>query len=435
MCGIVGYISKNNNDVIKKTIASLLKLQHRGQDGAGICFFKDNELKVIKNKGYIKEALFDINYKSFFAIAHTRYSTIGDLKKENLQPILYKNTALCHNGTIYNIDYYREILLKEGFSFEGNSDSEVVLKWLFYKLKKEPEFWSKEEISEILSTDFKDSAYCILILVKNRIFAFKDINSYRPLIFIETDEDYIIASEDCVIDKPFIKKFELSAKSAIEISKEGYKLIDEKPKKTQQCVFEAVYFANPKSNIFSVNAKNERIKLGKLLAKKDDIKADFVVPIMNSGYWGAYGYSLESKIELKLLIKNRKNILRTFIENKEKREDLSKKKYIVDDRIKDKKIILVDDSIVRGITSKNIIELIKQKKPKEIHLRLTSPMIVNSCFWGVDIPNKNELLAYNLKSADNIKQELGIESVGFISNSDFEKIFDKNIWCHKCFLN
>ena len=129
MCGIVGYISKNNNDVIKKIIASLLKLQHRGQDGAGICFFKDNELKVIKNKGYIKEA------------------------------------------------YFREILLKEGFSFEGNSDSEVVLKWLFYKLKKEPEFWQKEEINEILSTDFKDSAYCILILVKDRIFAFKDINS------------------------------------------------------------------------------------------------------------------------------------------------------------------------------------------------------------------------------------------------------------------
>ena len=196
-----------------------------------------------------------------------------------------------------------------------------------------------------------------------------------------------------------------------------------------------VYFSNSKSNVFNINAKNERIKLGKLLAKNDFIKADYIVPIMNSGYWGAVGYSIESKIELKLLIKNRKNILRTFIENKEKREELSRKKYIIDEKIKDKKIILVDDSIVRGITSKNIIELIKQKKPKEIHLRLTSPMIINSCFWGVDIPNKNELLAYNLKSADNIRQELGVDSVGFISNSDFEKIFDKNIWCHKCFLN
>ena len=435
MCGIVGYISKNNTDVIKKTIASLLKLQHRGQDGAGICFLENNKLKVIKNKGYIKEALAEINYKSSFAIAHTRYSTMGDLKKENLQPILYKNTALCHNGTIYNIDYFREILLKKGYFFEGNSDSEVVLKWLFYRLKKESQFWSKEEINEILSTDFKDSAYCILILSGNKIFAFKDINSYRPLVFIETNEDYIIASEDCVLDKPFIKKFELKPKSAIEISKIGYKITEEKVEKTKQCVFEAVYFSNPKSNVFNINAKNERIKLGKLLAKNDFIKADYVVPIMNSGYWGAVGYSIESKIELKLLIKNRKNILRTFIENKEKREELSRKKYIIDEKIKDKKIILVDDSIVRGITSKNIIELIKQKKPKEIHLRLTSPMIINSCFWGVDIPNKNELLAYNLKSADNIRQELGVDSVGFISNSDFEKIFDKNIWCHKCFLN
>ncbi len=435
MCGIVGYISKNNTDVVKKTIASLIKLQHRGQDGAGICFLKNGELEVNKGGGYIKEVLSDFNFKSSTAIAHTRYSTVGDIKKENLQPILYKNTALCHNGTIYNIDYFREILLKNGFSFDGNSDSEVVLKWLFYKLKKEANLWQKDEINEILSTDFKNSAYSILIMTKDKIFAFKDINSYRPLVFIETKEDYIVSSEDCILDKPYIKKFELSAKSALEISKEGYELIDEKPQKTQQCVFEAVYFSNPKSNIFNINAKNERIKLGRLLAKNDSIKADFIVPIMNSGYWGAVGYSLESGIELELLIKNQKNILRTFIENREKRERLSKEKYIIDDRIKDKKIILVDDSIVRGITSKNIIELLKQKKPKEIHLRLTSPMIINSCFWGVDIPNKNELLAYNLKSADNIKKELGIDSVRFISNSDFEKIFDKNIWCHKCFLN
>ncbi len=435
MCGIVGYISKNNNDVIKKTLAALLKLQHRGQDGAGICFLENSKLKVVKNNGYIKEALSFINFKSPIAIAHTRYSTMGDLKKENLQPILYKNVALCHNGTIYNINYFREILLKNSFSFEGNSDSEVVLKWLFYKLKKEPDLWQKDEINEILSTDFKNSAYSILILINDKIFAFKDINSYRPLVFIETGEDYIIASEDCVLDKPYIKKFELSAKSALEISPDGYKLANEQSKKTQQCVFEAVYFSNPKSNIFNINAKNERIKLGRLLAKNDFIKADFIVPIMNSGYWGAVGYSLESKIELKLLIKNRKNILRTFIENREKREKLSKEKYIIDDRIEGKKIILVDDSIVRGTTSKNIIKLIKQKNPKEIHLRLTSPMIINSCFWGVDIPNKNELLAYNLKTIDNIKKELEIESIGFISNSDFEKIFDKNIWCHKCFLN
>lgn len=432
MCGIVAYISKKDKNILNKAILSLKKLQHRGQDGWGICYLFKNSLKVFKKEGLIEDdSLSDF---SDITIAHTRYSTKGDFNKNNLQPFVFKNVALCHNGTIFDFEEKKEILLQNGFSFESNSDSEVILKWLFYKLKN-LENSSKEDILKILENDFSLNAYSIIILFKDKIMAFKDKNSYHPLSFFETKDCFILASENCAITEKPLKSFELSANSAIEINKKEYSYFKKSPKKTSQCVFEAVYFANSKSKIFNTKVKNKRIELGKFLAKNDDIKGDYVIPILNSGLWGAVGYSQESKIKLKFLIKNKENVLRTFIENKSTRKEKLEEKYIIDyEKIKGKKLVIVDDSIVRGSTSKKIIELLKKGNPKEIHLRLTSPMIINTCHWGVDIPNKNELIAYNLKSSDNIKKELEINSVKFIPVDSFQKMFNKNIWCHKCFL-
>lgn len=433
MCGIVGVVSKNSKNIIPETICALLKLQHRGQESAGICFVENDELKLIKNKGLIKDVLCDVQNSSNLAIAHTRYSTKGEQSAKNAQPFLYKNVSLCHNGTIFNIEKQRKILLEQGFELESDSDSEIILKYLFYKLQKKTADWSIDEIKDILKETFKNGSYSILILFKDRLIALVDSCSYRPMVFVETIDNYYLSSEDCAINFPCVNKFELKADCAVEITPVGIKKVESQREKSCCCVFEPVYFSSFKSNVFGVNVKNTRIKLGQILAQNDNIKADYVVPVMNSGFFGAVGYSKEKNIKLKILIKTQQEVLRTFIEKKETREKKLDKKFILNKKeLKDKEIILVDDSIVRGETSKKIISLLKESGVKKIHFRLTSPMIKHPCFWGVDIPDENELLAYKLKTEDNIKKELEVDSVKFISNSDFEEVFDKKIWCHNC---
>ncbi len=431
-CGIVAFLSKNNKNIIPKTISNLLKLQHRGQDSAGICYIKDDNIKLKKNTGLIKDVLNDVKDKSSIALAHTRYATFGDITAQNAQPVVFNDVALAHNGTIFEIEKYKNILIKEGYNFDGTSDSEVLLKWLFYKIKKDPDNWTPKEIKEALN-DIKDGAWAIILFFKNRLIALKDDFSYRPLVFIETDDLYCLASEN-IISKAK-RKIELKGNSIIEINKSGYKITDfgdNDNKRQSRCPFEVVYFA--KHNVFNFDIKKSRMILGDILAsydKKENLKADYIVPILNSGLYGAKGYSKKAKIKLKKLIKL-KNPKRTFIENNNSRREAVEEKYVIKN-VKGKNIILVDDSIVRGTTSKKLVEMLKKEGAKKIHLRLTSPMIINSCFWGVDIPDKNDLLAYNLKSCDNIKKALNVDSVKFIGFSDFFKYFNNSKWCNKCF--
>ena len=205
----------------------------------------------------------------------------------------------------------------------------------------------------------------------------------------------------------------------------------------KKCVFEVVYFADKKSRVFEVDVKNARIKLGSLLAREDDVEADIVIPVMNSGFWGAFGYAMERNIKLSFAIKNNKNILRTFIEKEPKRNLALNEKYsIIQSKVKGKNVVVVDDSVVRGNTIKKISSLLRKNGAKQIHFRLFSPPIINSCFWGVDIPKKEELLAYNFKSKDNktIAKELNVDSIKFISRESFCDMFRENQWCHNCFI-
>ena len=440
-CGVIACVKKKNSNInfnaFKKAISALQLLQHRGQDACGISYVKNNKIETFKAAGLVKDNLLNLEDFSNLTIAHTRYATTGSLSPKNAQPYYFKNAALCFNGTISNSNFYSDILLKEGFNLETTSDAEILLKWIFYKTKKETKDFTLREINEILNKDFSSKAFSLLILLKDRVFAFKDPSSFRPLILIETKDAYFVSSEDCAIKDEILKKEELKAGSAVEISEVGIRKIENyTPFKTKQCVFEIIYFADKNSNVFNTNVKEKRIELGKYLAKKDNgkIKADYIVPVMNSGFWGAFGYSKESGIELKFLIKNKRN-LRTFIEKEKKRNKSVEEKYeIRKEDIKDKNIIVVDDSIVRGTSAKKIVSLLKAGGAKEIHFRLTSPKIVNSCFWGVDIPDKNELLAYKFNSSDNsdIINLLKIDSIEFIPLEDFKKMFEENIWCHNC---
>ena len=442
-CGVIACIKKKKSNInfnaFKEAIKALKLLQHRGQDACGISFVKKDKIETFKASGLVKDNLSNLENSSDIVIAHTRYATTGSLSPKNAQPYYFKNAALCFNGTISNSDFYASVLLKEGFNLETTSDAEILLKWIFYKTKKKAEDFDFKEINEILNKDFSSKAFSLLILLKDRVFAFKDPSSFRPLALIETKDAYFLSSEDCAIKDEILKKEELKAASGVEITPNGIKKKEKKENnaisKTKQCVFEVIYFADKNSNVFNTNVKEKRIELGKFLAKKDKrLKADYVVPVMNSGFWGAFGYSKESGIELKFLIKNKRN-LRTFIEKKEKRNKSIEEKYeIRKEDIKGKSIIVVDDSIVRGTSAKKIVSLLKSNGAKEIHFRLTSPKIVNSCFWGVDIPDKNELLAYKFNSSDNsdIINLLKIDSIGFIPLEDFKEMFKENIWCHNC---
>ncbi len=438
-CGIVAYFSKNKDkNAVNEAINALIKLQHRGQDSCGVSYVENDIVKKKIALGLIRDNFLNLKIKSNIIIAHTRYATCGKVDITNAQPYLYNNVALCFNGTIYNVLKYKKILKENNFIFETDSDAEIILKWLFLKLKKDPSKWSLEEMRYILSNDFKMSAFSLLVLLKDKIFAFKDFFSFRPLIFIETKDNYILLSEDCAYFGDYIAKFELKAAQGVEINKNGYILSDyNKTNCQKQCVFEVVYFANKKSTVFDVDVKKTRIKLGRLLAKDDDISADIVIPVMNSGLWGAFGYSKEKNIELSFAIKNNKNILRTFIEKEPKRNIALDEKYsIIKNKVEGKEVVVVDDSIVRGNTVKKITSLLKENGVKKVHFRLFSPSIINCCFWGVDIPKKDELLAYKFKSKDNkeMAKELGVDSIKFISRDLFCKVFNENEWCHNCFI-
>ena len=252
----------------------------------------------------------------------------------------------------------------------------------------------------------------------------------------KTENEYCILSEDCLDNKNVIKKIELKNGQGLEINSRGYSFSKKAQNdNTKKCVFEIIYFASKKSNVFDLNVKEKRILLGELLAKDDNIQADIVVPVMNSGFWGAFGYSRERKIKLSFAIKNNKNILRTFIEKPKTRLNMVDDKYsIIDYKVKNKNVVVVDDSIVRGHTVKKISSLLKSAGAKSVHFRLFSPPVVNVCHWGVDILDRDELLAYKYKSKDNeIIEKLGVDSIKYISDELFYSVFDKNYWCSNCF--
>ena len=436
-CGIAGIFAKNkNNNIIEKLIFSISKLQHRGQDSCGIAYIQNEKIKNKTALGLIKDNFSNFKEKSNIAIAHTRYATIGKIDIKNAQPYFFNNVAVCFNGTISENTKYKKILKNAGYAFDTNSDSEIILKWIFFKTNKNPNNWSLDEIRHILNNDFKNKAYSLLILLKDKIFAFKDIYSYRPLIFIETKNEYCIFSEDCATFETPLKKIELKGGQGIELNKNGYILSDPyNSTKSKKCVFEIIYFASKNSNVFNMNVKEKRILLGELLASKDNVDADIVVPVMNSGFWGAYGYSKKRGIKLCFAIKNNKNTLRTFIEKENKRNKTIDEKYkVIKNKVKDKNIIVVDDSIVRGHTVKKITYLLKKNGAKSVHFRLFSPPIINVCNWGVDISSKEELLACKYKSKDNdLIKELKTDSIKYIPYELFCKVFNENQWCHSCF--
>ncbi|MDR1327363.1 MAG: amidophosphoribosyltransferase [Heliobacteriaceae bacterium] len=441
-CGIFGgFVHKGD---VKGIIRNgLFKLQHRGQESAGISCGEETQT-LVKAKGLVMQALADsaiLESNGRFGIGHVRYSTQGGSSAVNAQPYLIKymdeHVAMAHNGNVKKAMKIREKFEKIGEVFITNSDSEVLLKRIVYGLRKPPSQWTFNEIGECLGEDFSKGAFSLALTLPKRIVAYRDPVGYRPLFVCEAKEGYFIASEDIAFTGLDIKKtIEVMPGEGVEITEKGYSIqrFYEQTKECK-CVFEHIYFAHPASNIFGRNVYMTRVELGKTLAKTDNIKADIVVPVVDSGMAAAIGYSQESGIPFHTGLIRNHWVGRSFIApTQESRiNKVREKLLIVRPLIEGKKVLLVDDSMVRGTTSREIVSMLKNAGAKEVHFRLSSPMLLNTCSWGVDIPTTGELIAAVHKDEKKIAAAIGADSIKYLPMSALKEIFGETGWCYRCF--
>lgn len=466
-CGIIGVFGKSDNAALL-AYYGLHSLQHRGQESSGILSrdISDNgkvEFKIHKNLGLVSEVFSDENIilrklKGSAAIGHNRYSTTGSAKNiKNIQPfsVVYKNghLGLAHNGNLTNANELRKKLIDEGSIFQSTSDSEIIL----HLIAKRPETDQILQIKKSLQQ--LKGAYCIVFLADDKLIAARDPFGFRPLAIGKVNGSYIVASETCAFDinsAEYIRDVKANEIAVIDQNTletgeiKSYKIFDdiEFNSKLKQCIFEYIYFSRPDSKIYGHSVDKIRRKLGKILALKHPV-ADkngekvVVISVPDSSNTAALGYQrqlekmgISSKFEIGLIRSH--YIGRTFIQPGQHLREIGVKiKFnIVKGVLENRTVVVVDDSIVRGTTSKKLIALIKEAKPKEIHLRISSPPIKFPCFYGMDFPSKEELIANKLESIEEIRKYLEVDTLEYLTEDELlEAMVDQNKcdFCTACF--
>ena len=438
MCGITGIFYKNKSNALE-IYESLLCLQHRGQDGAGLCCIDQNKQSIIKRKGLIcniftHEEL--INLQGTMFLAHNRYKT-NDFK-DSSQPFSLKNDNfsmyLIHNGNIINHEYIKKILQRRfDISIDNCSDSLVLFNLIFYYLNSicnDPRNLNSKIINEMvnfLHVNIEGSFNIILIIKNYGMIVIKDKSGIRPLVYGKNKEgDILISSESCsfnnVINYSVINDVEPGETIIINndnIESLRYDRIDFKP-----CLFEYIYFSRLDSMIHDVSIYKSRFYMGKLLAekiKKDNLEIDFIIPTPETSRVYAYGMSEDLNIPIQECIIKNRYINRTFImENKDQiKENVKRKFSVIKEIVKNKNVLLIDDSIVRGNTSKGIINLLKEANVNKVYFGSAAPKVLNSNNYGIHIEKKEELITFKCKTNEDICRHLQIDNIYF---NDLEKI-------------
>lgn len=439
-------VSTNVEEAVGITYNGLLALQHRGQEGAGIAVVEDNKIVCHKDVGLVSEVftheVLDTMPKSKVAIGHNRYSTTGTNVKENVGPFVTEyltgRIATAHNGNITNAKVIKDELMSLGLNFHATSDSEVIASLIGYCIMKEGDSLA----GIIRATKQLDGAFSLIILSgKNKITAVRDPNGYRPLCVGINERGIAIASESCGLEAcgfEFMRDVKPGEIVVIEDGKVIQRSIEltRKEKNCGLCIFEYVYFARPDSIIDKLNVYEARVNMGKMLAKEFPVEADIVCGVPDSGLEAAMGYSDESGLPYKQgFVKNR-YIGRSFIyPTQAQRENAVRLKLNpLGTNVSGKRIVLVDDSIVRGTTSAKIIKSLKQAGAKEVHMRISSPPFRFTCNYGTDIDSEENLIA-NKISIEEIGKQIGADSIGFISMEGLENACgNSNIgFCTHCF--
>ena len=437
-CGVFGVYSKTQKEVSQLTYYALYALQHRGQESAGITVSNNGELITYKGMGltadvFTQETL--NNLQGNAAIGHVRYSTTGESKIENAQPLESRfklgQIAVAHNGNLTNTKVIRELLEDGGATFTSTTDSEVIIKMVARKAMNGFEEAIRSTVGAI------KGAYALVILADNKLIGVRDPYGIRPLCLGMNDEgDYLLASDSCAIDSiggHLIRDVE--AGEMVIIDETGVKSIRyAENNKVAPCSFEHIYFARPDSIIDGINVYEARVKAGRLLAKQMKIEADIVIGVPDSGIPAAIGYAEESGIPYAMgLIKN-KYIGRTFIKPTQalREQAVMVKLNPLRVQLEGKRVVIIDDSLVRGTTSKILIDLIRRAGAKEVHFRSASPAVKYSCFYGIDTAHREELIAARM-TVDEIRKEINADTLDYLSMDNMIKSLNCKDYCVGCF--
>jgi amidophosphoribosyltransferase len=416
-CGVFGIFG--HTESANLTYLGLYALQHRGQEAVGIATSDCVRLQMHKALGYVADNFDEATINrlaGMSAIGHVRYSTAGDSGIKNAQPILidcaHGEIAICHNGNLVNAQELRDSLVREGSIFQTTSDTEVLLHLYARSKAPTPEEALVESISQA------QGAFSLVLLTKDRLIAVRDPHGFRPLTLGRLGDAYIVSSETCaldLIDAEWIRDIEPG--EVFIVGPDGEKSIRPfPPARKAHCIFEHVYFARPDSYVFGQSVNEVRTELGRLLAREQPMAADVVVPVPDSGVCAATGFAEESGIPMQMGLIRNHYVGRTFIEPHQSirhfgvRVKLNPVKSILNGR----RVILVDDSIVRGTTSRKIVRMVRTAGASEVHMRISCPPTISPCFYGVDTPKKSELIGAT-HSLEEIREFIGADSIGYLS--------------------
>lgn len=436
-CGVIGIYREEKNAAMH-AYYGLFALQHRGQECAGIAVNKDSKIEIKKGSGLVSD-VFDerelAELEGNIAIGHVRYSTSGDKDVRNAQPLVasYKkgDIGLAHNGNLVNADTIREVLEDDGVIFHSTTDSEAILNLIAR--------YSGKGIEDAIrkTMDFLKGAYAVVITRGEDLIGLRDPHGLRPLCLGKLADGYVLASESCaldVMDAEFVR--DIDPGEIVIINKEGVRSIPPAslcPK--HLCVFEHVYIARPDSIIDGDSVYDFRVNTGKILARKSGVQADMVMAVPDSGVPAAIGYSKESGIPYgEGLVKNR-YIGRTFIQpTQEMRENSVRIKLTpLRQNLEGKRVIMIDDSIVRGTTCKRIVEQVRKAGATEVHVCIASPPVEHSCYFGIDTPSRKKLIGAQ-KTREEICEYLGADSLTYLDVNDLrEACKGKDEFCCACF--
>jgi amidophosphoribosyltransferase len=417
-CGVFGIYAPGM-DVARLTFFALFALQHRGQESAGIAVTDGSRLVVHKEMGLVSQVFQEDTLQSLagrLAIGHVRYSTTGSSEMRNAQPFARTRNgsfiALAHNGNLVNTDELRETLIKNGHVFESTSDTEVIAALLAEHPSRDIRIALRDVIPRLRG------AFSAVLLTKDEVIGFRDPYGIRPLVLGKIEDRYCLASESSGLDIVAAQLVrEIGPGEICVLREDGYDIEQVVAREREAlCVFEFIYFARPDSVMKGQTLYAARSRMGEELAAESPAEADLVIPVPDSGNSAAIGYAAHSGIAYgEALIKNR-YIGRTFIDpdDRVRKLGIRMKFNPLNSALEGKRLVVVDDSIVRGNTTRALVRVLFEAGAREVHLRISSPPIVYPCFYGIDMANQDEFIAFG-KSVDEVSQELGATSVAYLS--------------------
>jgi amidophosphoribosyltransferase len=436
-CGVFGIFG--HPEAANMTYLGLYALQHRGQESGGIAASDGEQVRISRAMGYVADT-FDGETLSELpgriAIGHVRYSTAGESKLANAQPILidcvHGQMALGHNGNLVNAGELRDDLVRQGSIFQSTSDTEVIAH-LYARSKA-----GTVEAAVVESVAQVQGAFSLVMLTRDRLIAVRDPHGFRPLALGRLDNAYVVASETCAMDLiGATYERDVEPGEILVIGAEGVRSLKPfPPAPLAHCIFEHVYFARPDSYVFGRSVNEVRTELGRVLAREQPVDADVVVPVPDSGVCAAMGFHEESGVPLRMGLIRNHYVGRTFIQPQQSIRHFGVKVKLnpVRSILDGKRVILVDDSIVRGTTSRKIVRMVRAAGAKEVHVRISCPPTISPCFYGVDTPRKAELIAAT-HTLEEIREFLEADSVAYLSLEGLLSAVgtQRNSYCTSCY--